>query len=70
MANKFQFKLLTSADPQAQYDAIVTKDDMTFYLLKNGVGYLGGVKLFDANSDIIVHVLRERLFCISYSFTV
>lgn len=51
MANRFQFKLLTSADPQAQYDAIITKDDMTFYLLKNGVGYLGSVKLFDANSD-------------------
>ena len=61
MANKFQFKLLTSADPQAQYDAIVTKDDMTFYLLKNGVGYLGSVKLFDANSDseLVTNMLTD-----------
>ena len=62
MANKFQFKLLTSADPQAQYDAIVTKDDMTFYLLKNGVGYLGSVKLFDANSDseLVTNMLTDE----------
>ena len=61
MANKFQFKLLTSPDPQAQYDAIVTKDDMTFYLLKNGVGYLGSVKLFDANSDseLVTNMLTD-----------
>ena len=61
MANKFQFKLLTSADPQAQYDAIVTKDDMTFYLLKNGVGYLGSIKLFDANSDseLVTNMLTD-----------
>ena len=61
MANKFQFKLLTSADPQAQYDAIVTKDDMTFYLLKNGIGYLGSVKLFDANSDseLVTNMLTD-----------
>lgn len=61
MANKFQFKLLTSADPQAQYNAIVTKDDMTFYLLKNGVGYLGSVKLFDANSDseLVTNMLTD-----------
>lgn len=61
MANKFQFKLLTSADPQAQYDAIITKDDMTFYLLKNGVGYLGSVKLFDANNDseLVTNMLTD-----------
>ena len=61
MANKFQFKLLTSADPQAQYDAIVTKDDMTFYLLKNGVGYFGSIKLFDANSDseLVTNMLTD-----------
>ena len=61
MANRFQFKLLTSADPQAQYDAIVTKDDMTFYLLKNGVGYLGSIKLFDANSDseLVTNMLTD-----------
>ena len=61
MANKFQFKLLTGTNPQAQYDAIVTKDDMTFYLLKNGVGYLGSVKLFDANSDseLVTNMLTD-----------
>lgn len=48
MASNFKFKLLTSADPQAQYDAIATKDAMTFYLLNTGIGYLGTVKLFDA----------------------
>ncbi len=47
----FKFKLLTSTDPQAQYDAITTKDTMTFYLLNTGVGYLGNVKLFDATAD-------------------
>lgn len=51
MANRFQFKILTGPDPQAQYDAIVTKDAMTFYLLNNGVGYFGTTKLFDANND-------------------
>lgn len=61
MANRFQFKLLTGADPQAQYDAITTKDDMTFYLLKNGVGYLGSVKLFDANNDseLVTNMLTD-----------
>ena len=61
MANKFQFKLLTGTNPQAQYDAIVTKDDMTFYLLKNGVGYLGSIKLFDANSDseLVTNMLTD-----------
>ena len=51
MANKFQFRLFTGEDPQAQYDAITVKDSMTFYLLKNGVGYLGEQKLFDASAD-------------------
>ena len=62
MPNKFNFKLLTSSDPQAQYDAIETKDNMTFYLLKNGIGYLGSIKLFDANADgnnIITNMLSE-----------
>lgn len=63
MANRFQFKLLTSADPQAQYDAITTKDSMTFYLLKNGVGYLGTTKLFDASADndtLVTDMLGEN----------
>ena len=62
MSNKFNFKLLTSSDPQAQYDAIETKDNMTFYLLKNGIGYLGSIKLFDANADgnnLITNMLSE-----------
>ena len=46
MANRFKFQLLTGSDPQAQYDAITTKDDLTFYLLNTGVGYLGTVPLF------------------------
>ena len=35
---------------------------MTFYLLKNGIGYLGSIKLFDANADgnnIITNMLSE-----------
>lgn len=51
MASNFKFKILTSADPQAQYDAITTKDAMTFYLLNTGIGYLGTVKLFDATQS-------------------
>ena len=63
MANKFQFKLFTSSDPQAQYDALTTKDDYTFYLLKNGVGYLGNTKLFDASTDstnLVTNMLGEN----------
>lgn len=49
---QFKFKLLTGADPDAQYTAIGTKDDYTFYLLKNGKGYLGETALFgDAAFD-------------------
>lgn len=51
MANKFQFKLFTSSDPQAQYDAITTKDAYTFYLLGNGVGYLGDIPLFGGDAE-------------------
>ena len=51
MASNFKFKILSSADPQAQYNAIATKDPMTFYLLNTGIGYLGTVKLFDATED-------------------
>lgn len=46
MATKFKFKLLTGSDPQAQYDAITTKDSMTFYLLSTGIGYLDDTPLF------------------------
>lgn len=49
----FQFKILKGSDPQAQYNAIPTKDSMTFYLLSNGTGYFGEILLFSAeiNSD-------------------
>ena len=51
MAEKFKFKLLTGTDPQAQYDAITTKNPMTFYLLGDGVGYLGEVPLFGGGAQ-------------------
>lgn len=51
MAEKFKFKLLTGTDPQAQYDAITTKSPMTFYLLGDGVGYLGEVPLFGGGAQ-------------------
>ena len=56
MAGKFKFKLFTTADPQAQYNAVAEKDPLTFYLLSTGVGYLGSVKLFDATDDGITLV--------------
>lgn len=51
MADKFKFKLLTGTDPQAQYDAIATKDALTFYLLGDGVGYLGDIPLFGGGAQ-------------------
>ena len=51
MATKFKFKLLTGSDPQAQYDAITTKDNMTFYLLSTGIGYLGDTPLFGGGAQ-------------------
>ena len=51
MATKFKFKLLTGSDPQAQYDAITTKDNMTFYLLSTGIGYLGNTPLFGGGAQ-------------------
>jgi len=51
MAEKFKFKLLTGTDPQAQYNAIETKNDLTFYLLGNGVGYLGDIPLFGGGAQ-------------------
>ncbi len=50
--SQFKFKLLTGADPDAQYAAVAVKDAYTFYLLKNGNGYLGETALFgDAAFD-------------------
>lgn len=51
MATKFKFKLLTGSDPQAQYDAITTKDSITFYLLNTGIGYLGDTPLFGGGAQ-------------------
>lgn len=49
MAARFLFRLLKDIDPQAQYDAIRVKDPLTLYFLSNGTGYLGKIKIFDAN---------------------
>lgn len=49
--NRFKFKLLTGADPQAQYDAIATKDPYTFYLSNTGFGFLGSVPLFGGGTQ-------------------
>lgn len=50
--SQFKFKLLTGADPDAQYTAVAVKDAYTFYLLNNGKGYLGETALFgDAAFD-------------------
>lgn len=51
MASNFKFRILNGTDPQAQYDAITTKDSLTFYLLSTGIGYFGTIKLFDATTD-------------------
>lgn len=61
MASKFKFKLLTGPDPQAQYDAIAVKDEMTFYLLKTGVGYLGTVNLFDSGDAKVPEIITDML---------
>lgn len=61
MADKFKFKLLTGTDPQAQYDAITTKDALTFYLLNTGVGYLGDTPLFGGGSQNTVIMVSETL---------
>lgn len=61
-SKRFQFKLFMSDNPQAQYDALETKDECTFYLLKNGTGYFGDILLFsnDKNKvDIISDMLAE-----------
>lgn len=61
MASIFKFKVLTGPDPLAQYNAITQKDALTFYLLNNGVGYLGEQLLFDANddADMVTNLLAE-----------
>ena len=57
----FQFKILNGDDPQAQYDAIVTKDPMTFYLLSTGIGYFGEVPLFGGGANRTVVMVSDIL---------
>ncbi len=63
---KFKFQLLTGRDPQGQYEEISTKDPMTFYLLRNGIGYLGNICLFNATLDsagskpVITQIVQEE----------
>lgn len=56
MANKFQFKLLTGIDAQQKYDRIKDQGThpYTFYLLENGVGYLGNTPLFGGDTKNIL----------------
>lgn len=61
MAEKFVFRIFNDTDPQAQYDAIIDKDPLTFYLLSTGVGYLGSVKLFDGASNTIKNLVTDML---------
>lgn len=50
-AIEFKMQIVWGADPSAQYAAIATKDQYTFYLLTNGYGYLGNVPLFNGNKQ-------------------
>jgi hypothetical protein len=63
MASKFKFRILNGEDPEMQYDTISVKDDLTFYLLSNGIGYLGNTKLFDATNveidKLVTNMLEE-----------
>lgn len=61
MASNFKFRIFNGSDPAAQYAAVATKDPMTFYLLANGIGYLGETKLFDATDDygMVTDMLAE-----------
>lgn len=61
MASNFKFRIFNGSDPVAQYNAVAAKDPMTFYLLANGIGYLGETKLFDATDDygMVTDMLAE-----------
>jgi hypothetical protein len=58
---KFSFEILNGNNPQAQYDSIITKNPLTFYLLSTGIGYLGSVKLFDATDGTIKNLVTDML---------
>lgn len=61
MAEKFRFRIFSSENPQAQYDAVPKKDPMTFYLLNIGKAYLGDVKLFDVNDTVEISQLIQDM---------
>lgn len=46
MASRFRTYILRGDDPVAQYNALATKDQYTFYLTINGYGWFGTVPLF------------------------
>ena len=58
---QFKFKLLTGADPDAQYAAVTTKDTHTFYLLNNGKGYLGATALFGDEDGLTIDDMITNL---------
>lgn len=58
---KFNFEILNGNNPQAQYDAITTKNPLTFYLLSTGIGYFGSVKLFDATDGTFKNLVTDML---------
>lgn len=66
MASKLIFRFLKNIDPQAQYDAITPKDPFTLYLLSNGVGYLGSIKIFDGAKgeadEAIKNLITDMIF--------
>ena len=57
MSNYFQMKILTGENCMANYNAIQTKDPLTFYLLQNGKGFLGTTQLFGQEIEDSVHLL-------------
>jgi hypothetical protein len=61
MANKFKFRVFSGNDPQAQYDALGTYDDLTFYLLDTGIGYLGTVPLFGGEAQKTIVMVSGKL---------
>ena len=61
MAEKFRFRIFSSENPQAQYDAVPTKDPLTFYLLNTGKAYLGNTKLFDVNDTVEISQLVQDM---------
>lgn len=61
MASKFKIQVFNGTDPQVQYDSVVTKDPLTFYLLSTGVGYLGETPLFGGGANNTVLLMSDVL---------